>query len=58
MPGVNYAMDYGESGDKRDYPQHRRHSAECAAENEKDEALGTLHETHFATGDERFGARA
>jgi hypothetical protein len=58
LPGEIDAVDDGERGNDGDDPEHGPHAVEKAADDEKNEALGTLHEADFAQGDEGFGAGA
>jgi hypothetical protein len=58
LPGEIDAVDDGEGGNDGDDPEHRAHAVEKTADDEQDEALGALHETDFAQGNEGFGAGA
>ena len=51
-------MDYGESGEYRDDPEHGCHAVEECADDDQNQALGALHEAHAAGSDERLGAGA
>src|SRR5258707_11175669 len=58
LPGVVDAVDDGEGGDDGDDPEDGAHAIEDAADDEKNDAFGALHEADFAQGDKRFGAGA
>ena len=61
LVGVEDAVDDGDGGDDGEHPEDGGHdspSFEEGAEDDEDDALGTLHETDFALADEGLRAGA
>src|SRR5580704_13876852 len=58
LPGMENPVDDGKRCDDRDDPERRGHAVEQSADDQKNHALGALHEAYFAKRDQGFGARA
>lgn len=61
LVGIADAMNHGDGGKNSQHPKYRGHDSpavEQRAQNNQHDALGPLHETDFATPDQRFGAGA
>src|SRR5271170_4039496 len=61
LVGVADAVNDGDGGEDGENPQHRGHDSpavEERAQDDEDDALGTLHEAHLALADQGLGAGA
>src|SRR5271157_3984625 len=58
LVGVADPVDDGNRAQHRDDPKHRTHPVEQRADNDEHDPFRALHESHLATWDKRFGARA